>query len=147
MTPEKLSAQPLYQTELADLYFLPATNILWLSWKASVSSAVIQEVYEQLFRQMQSRMIKHVLVDVSLRGRATAADETWMMREFVPRLLQFFKEGIHLAYLLNAKHYRELVAESPNDSLESLSPLLSMNYFREESQGFAWLAAKSLRLA
>ncbi|KAA5543382.1 hypothetical protein [Adhaeribacter rhizoryzae] len=147
MTPENFSAQLLYQSELAELSFLPESGILWLSWKAKASSVIIQEVYEQLFRQMQSRQVKHVLLDVSRRGRATAADETWMMREFVPRLLQFFKEGIYLAYLLDASHYRALKAESPNGSLESLSHLLSMNYFREAGKAFTWLTTKNLRTA
>jgi hypothetical protein len=142
MTPAKLPAQTLFRSELAELTFLPAANILWLKWPQQVSSVIIQEVYGQLLRQMHLQKVKHVLVDVSRRGRATATDETWMMQEFVPQLLQQFKEGIYLAYLLDATHYRALKAESPNGSLESLSALLSMNYFRDENQALTWLAAK-----
>jgi hypothetical protein len=55
-----------------------------------------------------------------------------MMQKFSPQLLQNFKEGIHLTYLVNDGHYQNLNEESPNASLESLTQLLGMNYFRNE---------------
>jgi hypothetical protein len=142
MTSGNLPAYALYQSGSAELFVLPESGILWLTWKENVPSAVIQEVYDQLFRQMQSHQIKHILIDISRRGRASAADETWMMREFAPRLMELFRAGIYLAYLLNPQHYQELEEESPNGSMESLSQVLSINYFREEKNALDWLVAK-----
>lgn len=143
MSSEKSLAQTLYQSEAAALFFLSEPRVLWLTWQQKVPSPIIQEVYEQLFRHMRHLQVKHILIDISQRGRASDADETWMMQEFAPRLLQQFKEGIYLAYLLNAQHYQELKAESPNGTMESLSHLLSLHYFREEQGALAWLAAKN----
>ncbi|GEO05570.1 hypothetical protein AAE02nite_32340 [Adhaeribacter aerolatus] len=143
MSSEKPTVQPLYQSDSAALILLSKPNILWLTWQKKAPSAIIQEVYEQLFRHMQHLQVKHILIDIRQRGRATDADETWMMQEFAPRLMQQFKEGIYLAYLLGAQHYQELKEESPNGTMESLSHLLSLHYFREEQSALAWLGAKN----
>lgn len=142
MPTEKLVAQPVFHSDNAELLFLPEAEILYLTWKKTASSAAIQEAYEYLYRQMQNRQVKYVLIDIGQRGPASEADEIWIMQDFVPRLVHSFQEGLFLAYLLNASHYRQLQTESPNGSMESLSQMLSINYFRDEPAALAWLKAK-----
>ena len=69
------------------------------------------------------------------------------MQEFAPGLRHRFKEGIHLAYLVNDSHYQDLTEESPNANLESLAQLLGMNYFRNEKEALNSLGALNLGAA
>jgi hypothetical protein len=130
----------------ATIELITDPGILALSWKYPTSSPVIQQVYEALLHQMQRHQVKHVLVDTRQRGRATDQDEVWMMRQFAPRLIQYFNDGIYLAYLLKPAHYFELQTESPNGSMESLSQLFSMNYFLDTAAAIAWLKQKKYSL-
>ena len=90
---------------------------------------------------------KNILVDASRRSRASLADETWSMQEFAPWLRHRFKEGIHLIYLVDAGNYQDLIAESPNGSLESLTQLLGMNYCRNQKEALNSLGALNLGAA
>jgi hypothetical protein len=142
METRKVTALPIFHSAAADLSLLPKAAVLWLTWKQPVASPVIQEVYGQLFRQMQLRVVKNILIDTRLRGRASEADEIWMMQEFVPQLIQQFGSGLHLAYLIQPAHYLALKAESPNGSMESLSDLMCMNYFQSPDNALGWLSHK-----
>lgn len=131
-----------FDSDAAELRFMPGKNILVLYWKNPVSSLVIRAVYESLLLQMQQKQIKHILIDVRDRGRASYQDEIWMARQFIPRLIKIFDQGIYSACLVSPEHYRELQLECRNKSLESLSELFCLNHFLTIAEALTWLQAK-----
>lgn len=124
------------------LAYRPDLHLLFLRWTRPVSSEEHRAGYAAALALAQEQQCSHWLIDLRVRGLASAEDFQWVLRTFRPQLRGVLPAPRRLAYLVTpyqAEAINARMAEVDATLPEGIRRGADVRVFIEEKPAEHWL--------